>query len=301
MSKLLRNRRHVRIASASRVGFTLVELLVVIAIIGILVAMLLPAVQAAREAARRSSCTNNLKQIGLALHNYHDTYKTFPAGSIQSNFVSGFASILPYIEQNNTADLYDFSLYYTDPHNQAVSNQRISVYLCPSMPLPREVPLVSANETGGPSSYLLNEGTDDYMAACDGVFGLQWPGYGYPNPNVRFADIIDGTSSTFAVGETTYNMRDYLWSASTPGVGGQVRWGTARWVVGYPAIALGTTLKPFNLHAAAGNGGYQSMHPGGANFVYCDGSVHFIPETIDSVTYNALATRQGGEIVPGGL
>ncbi|MCO6454581.1 MAG: DUF1559 domain-containing protein [Pirellulaceae bacterium] len=279
-----------------RRAFTLVELLVVIAIIGILVALLLPAVQAAREAARRMSCTNNLKQIVLGMHNYHDTFGAFPAGCVSTeNFVSGFASVLPYLESGNLYQAYDFNLYYTDPHNVAVSEQRIPVYLCPSMPLSREVPDTVCGETGGPSSYLLSEGSDDYMQQGDGVFNLVWPRYGYRNRQVAFRDILDGTSHTIAIGETTYHMKDYLWT-SGPCVG-QIKWGTARWAVGYPKIALGTTLLPFNLHAAAGNGGYQSHHPGGVNFALCDGSVRLIHDTIEPSVLRALATRDGDEVV----
>ncbi len=282
---------------APRAGFTLVELLVVIAIIGILVAMLLPAVQAARETARRMSCSNNLKQIMLGMHNYHDTYKTFPAGCVSTeNFVSGFASVLPYLESGNLYDAYDFHLYYTHPYNQAVAEQRIPTYLCPSMPLPRNVPDKTCGEVGAPSSYLLSEGSDDYMQRGDGVFNLVWPRFGYNNKPVRIADILDGTTHTIAIGETTYQMKDYLWSSRGP-CAGQIRYGTARWVVGYPAVALGTTLKPFNLHAAAGNGGFQSVHPGGVNFALSDGSVRFIHETIDPVILTGLATRDGDEIV----
>lgn len=278
-------------------AFTLVELLVVIAIIGILIALLLPAVQSARAAARRASCTNNLKQIGMALHNYHDTHRVFPAGSLP-NFVSGFTAILPYVEQGNTSDQYDFSLYYSDPYNQAVLNQVITTYLCPSMTLPREVPNVPCNETGAPSSYLLSEGTDDYMKDSDGLFPLVWPANGYTNRPLKFADITDGSSNTIACGETTYDMDDYLYSARTcAALSGQGRWGTARWGVGYPMVSLGTTLKPFNLHKSAGNGGFQSMHPGGVNFVLGDGSVRFIAETVDVDTLNTLATVTGGEVL----
>ncbi len=283
----------------NRSAFTLVELLVVIAIIGILVSLLLPAVQAAREAARRMQCSNNLKQIGLALHNYESSHKKFPVGSWQSNFISPLVGILPYLEQGNNYQQWDFSKNYTDPFNAVVSAQRIGSYLCPSMSLPREVPLLAARETGGPSSYLMCEGTDDYMASADGVFGLQWPTFGYNNPNRRFGDITDGTSNTMFAGETCYNYKDYLWSASTPAPhGGAVKFGTARWVVGYPAISLGTTLKPFNVHTAAALGGFASMHAGGGgNFLFGDGSAHFKSQTIDNFIYNATATRAGGELV----
>lgn len=288
---------------ARRAGFTLVELLVVIAIIGILVSLLLPAVQAAREAARRMQCSNNMKQIGLALHNYESSYKKFPVGSWQSNFISPLVAILPYLEQGNNYRQWDFSLSYSDPFNAEVAAQRIETYLCPSMNLPRPVPLAEANEAGGPSSYLLCEGTDDYMQQADGVFGLHWPGYGYNNPNKRFGDIVDGTSNTFFGGETVYNYPDYLWSSLAPApYAGTVKHGTARWVVGYPKIALATTLKPFNVHTAAAMGGFASMHTGrGANFLYGDGSVHFLSQNIDVVVYNAAATRAGGEVPGDGL
>lgn len=279
----------------SRTGFTLIELLVVLAVIGILVALLLPAIQAAREAGRRMQCQNNLRQVGLGMQTYHDTFSMFPAGCVStSNFVSGFASVLPYMESGNLYDAYDFNLYYTDPYNVAVSQQEIPMFLCPSMPLPREVPSNACGETGGPSSYLLSEGTDDYMKQNDGVFGLVWPAYGFGNKPISMRDILDGTSNTIAVGETTYDMPDYMWPSSSP-CAGQVRHGTARWIVGYPKIALGTTLKPFNLHAAAGNGGFQSMHPGGVNFTISDGSVRLIADDIDTELLNAMATRQGGE------
>jgi len=285
-----------------RIGFTLVELLVVIAIIGILVSLLLPAVQAAREAARRMQCSNNLKQIGLALHHYESSHQRFPVGSWQSNFISPFVGILPFLEQANNYQQWNFSLSYTAPLNAAVANQRITTYLCPSMALPREVPLIAARETGGPSSYLLCEGTDDYMVAADGLFGLHWPSFGYNNPNRKFGDIPDGTSNTFFGGETVYNYRDLLWSASTPAPHtGTIRHGTARWSVGYPAISLATTLKPFNVHTRAAMGGFASMHTGGANFVYGDGSVHFLSQNLDVVVYNAAATRAGGEVLGTGV
>ncbi|QDV56790.1 DUF1559 domain-containing protein [Rosistilla oblonga] len=286
----------------SRAGFTLVELLVVIAIIGILVGLLLPAVQSAREAARRMQCSNNMKQIGLALHNYESTYRCFPAGSIQSNFVSGFASILPYLEEGNLYDQYDFSLYYTDAEVAEISKQEISTYLCPSMVMRRELPMPGTTEVGGPCSYLLNEGTASYMSAgADGMFGLNWGGYGYASRHYRHGDITDGTSNTIGVGETTFNYEDYTWSASTAGTNtalvGTPRWGAFRWIVGYPGVAMGTTAYRINDFSNSTKAGYSSQHPGGAQFLVMDGSVHFIAETIDAVPYESLSTKAGGEVV----
>ncbi|WP_345328413.1 DUF1559 domain-containing protein [Novipirellula rosea] len=292
----------------TRRGFTLVELLVVIAIIGILVGLLLPAVQAAREAARKMSCTNNMRQIVLAAHNYHGTFGQFPAGSIQSNFISPFVSVLPHLEESNNYQQWDFSKSYSDPYNEQVSSQKIASYLCPSMILNRDAPdtRIGTNgrpvETGGPASYLWCEGTDDYMAKGDGLFGLHWPSYGFQNPPNRFRDCLDGTSSTIALGETVYNYNDYVWSGSTmpSDMVGTVKWGTARWVVGYPKIALGTTLYPLNVHTAANIGGFASQHVGGAHFVYADGSTRFITDSIDYEIYNALASKNGHEVIAGG-
>lgn len=284
---------------SARSGFTLVELLVVIAIIGILVGLLLPAVQSARESARRMQCSNNLKQIGLALHNYESAYKRFPVGSIQSNFISAFASILPHLEQGNLYKEYDFSLYYREPYNAAVSDQHIGTYLCPSMVLPRQVPepLPAAREVGGPTSYLLNEGTRSYMKQADGMFGVWWPSYGYNNKHIGFGEITDGTSNTLAVSETTYNYKNYLWSSRVgPPLAGKPRFGLARWIVGYPRVALGTTRYPINDFTNATRAGYTSQHAGaGVNALLMDGSVHFIPQTIDVRTFNSMSTRNGGE------
>ena len=294
---------HIKPAHSRRTAFTLIELLVVIAIIGILVGLLMPAVQAARGAARRMQCSNNLKQIGIALHNYHDTFGAFPAGSRVSNFIGPLAAILGHLEQSNEIRQFDFSLSYSHPYNHTVAAQRIPAYLCPSMTLPRSVPDTTVGEIGGPTSYLACEGTRGYMAQSDGMFGLNWAAFGFHNDARRFSDLIDGTSTTIAYGETTYDMKDYLWGppVAMPGTPlfGTTKWGTARWVVGYPAISLGNTLKEFNVHNAANNGGFQSMHPSGANFLYGDGSVRFAPDSIDRDLLDALATRAGREIIGG--
>jgi len=282
-------------------GFTLVELLVVIAIIGILVGLLLPAVQSSREAARRMQCSNNLKQIGLGLLNYESANRRLPAGGIQSNFISGFASILPHLEQANVYQQYDFTLYYTHSKNVAVSKQTVPTFLCPSTNIPREVPananLASGDpvEVGSASTYLLNEGTNQYMGECDGAFPAIYDTY--RNRHLKLADFTDGTSNTLAVGETTYDFPQYLWSASTPApLGSTVRWGTARWIVGYPRVGMGTTLFPLNAKRVSVTGGYTSQHFAGLNFAFIDGSVRFVSNSTGAAVLNAASTRAMGEV-----
>ncbi len=281
--------------TSERYGFTIIELLVAIAIIGILSGLLLPAIQQAREAARRMHCSSNLRQIGIANLNYELSFKALPPGSMDS-FISGYTAILPYFEQNAAFQKYDFSRHYTDPGNIDVLKQRIPLLLCPSMHLPRAVPEPLSDEIGGPSSYLLHEGSKMYMRENDGMFGLMWNAP-FANQQVRLGDVLDGTSHTIMVSETVYNYKDYYWS--NPPLVGSVRYGTARWGVGYPRIALGTTFFPLNVHKWSALGGYASMHRGGVHFLYGDGHLSFVSDSIDHETYQAMGTRAGGEHLTG--
>jgi prepilin-type N-terminal cleavage/methylation domain-containing protein len=263
-----------------RSAFTLVELLVVIAIIGVLVALLLPAVQAAREAARRTSCFNNLKQLGLALHNYHDTLGSLPSGWMGLDPVSGAplptgepgwgwaALLLPYLEQGNAQDkLINFGLPITHSVHQQARQFSIPIYRCPSDVGEDHFNLVSEDD---PNIVLAR------LASGEGMFFHLRP--------VRFADVLDGLSNTLCVGERSSRFGHSTWlGVVSEGEEALVR------VVGiadHPPNTKGIHLDDFSSH-----------HPAGANFLISDGSVRLITEQIDLDVYRGLATRHGGEAV----
>ncbi|MEZ6046186.1 MAG: DUF1559 domain-containing protein [Planctomycetaceae bacterium] len=283
----------------TRNAFTLIELLVVMAIISILMSLLLPAVQATRESARRTQCRNNLKQIGLAFHNFGDTHRVLPYGGTLE-FYSAFATALPMFEQQQLYGNYDFTQSYTTPENTEALNSKISTLLCPSMWIPREVPDLFCNEIGAVGSYAVCEGTSAYSGDADGLFPMNWPLYGIENEPVRFDDIKDGTSHTIMVGELNYQMEDYTWTASSsscPARAGEIRWGAARWGVGYPGVSIANTSGTFNENSYANYTSFKSDHAGGAFFLFADGSVSFVGQAIEPSILDALATRDGDEIV----
>lgn len=294
---------------SSRAAFTLVELLVVIAIIGVLIALLLPAVQQAREAARRMSCSNQLKQVGLAMHNFHDTYGEFPYATRKPNYDTGWIQILPFMEQDAVARRWDPDLRRddtTDPDGDGWSNallqqEIIPSYLCPSMVLP---PALTENRA--PSSYQFSSGTLDVSLFPYGAYSTPSTEPAYdgaiipvspddassPNKSpTKFRDMTDGTSNTFMVGETDFSP-----------TGTATDYYGAVWAYGY-MYGWGTTLHAFNRHdlpVPSGHGGvygaFRSQHPGGAHFGLCDGSVKFVAETINEEIYDAMATRTGAEV-----
>jgi prepilin-type N-terminal cleavage/methylation domain-containing protein/prepilin-type processing-associated H-X9-DG protein len=279
-------------ATKRRLAFTLIELLVVIAVIGILVALLLPAVQAAREAGRRAQCSSNLRQIGLALHNYHDAQKRFPNVSTP-NFASLFAGILPYIEQTNVERMYDYTKTPTTPPNDQVLATPIGIYRCPTM-VPPDVPQSQAW-----SSYAANIGSV-YAWGMDRDDGPVVRHTMLPEGTI-LSHIIDGTSNTFVVGEMGYQLRNYLFT-SGPNAG-QIRGGNTQWPWGYASYSFGSSLVPLNtkVHAspltASGLHGFRGDHPSGCNFAFTDGAVHFLSTNIDFTLYRALSTRNGAEPV----
>jgi prepilin-type N-terminal cleavage/methylation domain-containing protein/prepilin-type processing-associated H-X9-DG protein len=289
--------------SRARSAFTLVELLVVIAIIGILVALLLPAVQAAREAARRMSCSNNLKQIGLGLHNYVDTYKVFPCGWMYDGAPNlecwGWgALILPFVEQ---APLHaqlrvstgSFFNQLASPNWQPIVDgveRPLPVYMCPSDTGYQgrgqiHVDRLFSGGMGGQGYFLHNfvPGVSNYVGNSGhgpGRAGAQVnSGIFYGNSNVTFGAITDGTSNTFAVGERdTKNCRSSHWVGTRNGNGGGSK--GVFTLVAHARAKLNESVKPWNDDPEGCGQGWSSMHPGGAQFVFCDGSVTFISETI---------------------
>lgn len=285
-----------------RRAFSLVELLVVIAIIGILVALLLPAVQAAREAARRGQCANNLRQIGLALHLYNERYGCLPSADRGQH--SGFVSILPYLEQSALHGQYDFDknpLTKLSEANDSVIRREVSTYLCPSMYLPRSVPETNPEcdkENGAPGSYALNVGSA-YPWPGDAVYNGAFTKPPYKT-SIGLISRQDGTSNTLMVGELDFGLRDFMfWSCMAKY--GEIRGGTTIWGTPYPGFSWAATSGTYNSDRIVVPGynhewsTFRSDHAGGCNFVMVDGSVRFVQTNIDAAALDALATRDGGE------
>jgi prepilin-type N-terminal cleavage/methylation domain-containing protein len=276
-------------------AFTLIELLVVIAVIGILIALLLPAVQAARESARASSCKNNLKQIGLALHNYHDLMGQLPAGWIadEPEGVPGWgwaSAILPQMEQEPLNHQIRRELPIEDPFHQAVRETVIKNYLCPSDGTRPKVFMIGTGGFPGDdvdeASPLFNVARSNYVGVF-GTFELEdapsaGNGVFFHDSLVEFASIADGLSNTFLVGERESRLGGSVWS----GMISHANEPMAR-VVGITDHTPNTLTRHFD--------DFSSMHVGGVHFLMGDGSVRRYNDTIDERVYRALATRDGKE------
>jgi prepilin-type N-terminal cleavage/methylation domain-containing protein/prepilin-type processing-associated H-X9-DG protein len=301
-----------QVRSARRPGFTLIELLVVIAVVGVLIALLLPAVQAAREAARRAQCTSNLRQIALAMHNYVDANGTLPMGgadqrdainpgSLVRDSSGLFVAILPQLEQHAMFHAVNFDVHIFNAANFTVTSTGLAVHWCPSDGAIQGTdinPLYNPflDLTGRPVAYTSYAGND-----------LLFP---YGDAPRRFAEITDGTSQTFLLGEKAHSeLSDYWrpifgwWFSGDTG-------DTRFWTV-FPLNSYRKIDSPFWRDLTLMYGA-SSYHPGGANFAMADGSVRFIKDTIgswtfdpnsDSIwsgppgTYQNLATYNGGEVI----
>ncbi|MEO2049376.1 MAG: DUF1559 domain-containing protein [Pirellulales bacterium] len=305
----------------SRRGFTLVELLVVIAIIGILVALLLPAIQAAREAARRSQCLNNLKQIGLGIELYHTSHKEYPSGRMGCDDVtilqcedpnpslrrapSGLIAILPFVEHQALFDRFDFAdgpwtkknwpeYFRRNSHdtNTFAVGSIVPIYSCPS-----DLKDPHADHRGEPEatgSYAFSMGSNGPSFGIDTLtVKMDNSGMFMYNRNITIQEVTDGTSNTLYLGET---------------INGHEKETSNRWSAASRHLdSLRSTDNPMNTPVGQGitinlygyktNGSFASAHPGGAQFTFGDGHGVFLSETIDLQVYQALSTRNLGEVI----
>ena len=323
--------------SPPRRAFTLIELLVVVTIIGLSAALLLPAVQSAREAARRTQCANNLKQIGTALHNYSTAVGVFPPGWVANFAEHGLAGVpdtddlIPpgvdwswaarlfgFLEQTPLAESDFLGIYVISHEAATVTSTTLGVFLCPSSPpggpISRTIEYPDDETppftfTLGRSHYVGSAGTKNpnyFPRTCGGIF--------FRNSAVNAADIPDGMSSTLMVGERSRDLSDATWASgyiddnctgpawpvhvcemaatsfTLSHTGPEPASPFLRGVPPDPRIQVPNDRRP-------GPSGYRSLHPGGCNFLFCDGSVRFVKETVNPDAFAALATRAGGEVV----
>jgi prepilin-type N-terminal cleavage/methylation domain-containing protein len=320
-----------------RAGFTLIELLVVIAIIGVLVALLLPAVQVARESGRRAQCSSNIKQIGIALHTFHDANRRYPSAFVSttapgnvnwrtlttttpSHFEPGwsfFAFILPHAEQRVLHDQLDLSLPIMDARNDTARTQAALVpsYVCPSDTSPRLIDVLDFGETSSADT-LSGTGTVLTRAPVSSYAGLlgtndheengRFNGVFFRNSAVRVEDITDGTSQTICLGERMSRMAEATWLGSIPR--SDVVHADGWWQrLGYSHRSK--NYRPSNVHTTChirtskpnqrtnSPSGFLSPHTNGCNFLNVDGSVRLIADTVDLTAFRSLATRAGGELV----
>jgi prepilin-type N-terminal cleavage/methylation domain-containing protein/prepilin-type processing-associated H-X9-DG protein len=307
----------------SRRGFTLIELLVVIAIIAILVALLLPAVQQAREAARRTQCKNNLKQLGLAMHNYHDVHSCVPIADVDGtvNPVSAHARLLPYIEQTNLYNQVNFNVPYDHALNTVPRMTELPAFRCPSDPTPLPASI------GGRNNYYWNAGSGIVMYSSGAAGQPAANGIVFHNQRIRFNDITDGLSNTAGMSEKltgdgsngistpridTYRPGTYpntpdeaVTQCNAANVNDLAQQGYSN--VGGPWLQQYHSTNQYN-HVLPPNGRScmfppgriattsNSRHTGGVQTLLCDGSVRFVSENVDLRTWRSVGSIGGGEI-----
>lgn len=305
-------------------GFTLVELLIVIAIIGVLVGLLLPAVQSARESSRRMSCSNNLKQIGLAMHNYDSVHRRLPpsvtgirVGTSNGRIVNeagltGWVSILPFAELSALAERFYFNKPYWADENEQAASETPPIYLCPSMSMPD-----GGVPEDGYSSYAFSTGTEKYRnqlhngAIVDSmnVFRSERINAGVSEDRswmhwTSIADIsgADGTTNTLLAGEFGVQLRDTS-SLPFPFPGGSGET-AAQWAVSYPYSSTASVNGTFNatkisLFDIPSYESFRGPHASGVQVVLSDGSVRFVTQFVDSLVLRKLAARNDGEVIDG--
>ncbi len=292
--------RRLRAKSAARAGVSIVELLVSIGVIGVLLALLLPAVADSREAARRTQCSNHLKQIGLALHNYHDAHRIYPPGALFSNELSWHVFILPQLDQANLHSQFDFNegqYWSTTPNNKNNPHGlfRVNEYLCPSGTVERSQ--TSLDKVADAHSWTTHyygimgprgekpSGGEYRLISGFGPFGDQ--GLLSAGSHKKHADITDGSSNTFVVGEISWKdangYRTWVRGVNGNPIGGCKNVFTS---IGQTFFDNGSGFNDISL---------GSEHPGGTQVLMGDGSVRYLADTIDLITYKAAASIDGEE------
>lgn len=315
---------HINMSSGGRPdrhAFTLVELLVVIAIIGVLVGLLLPAVQSAREAARRLKCQNNMKQIGLGAHLYENTYGWFPNAVLQPHDglqqVGNFVALLPFVEQSALYDLYHPKVRWNDPLNQATITSKVPLYHCPSAPDLVWTAGLNAPNPANPSGTMdvgdyfpimtTNYPTPRYAEGILSIWNDAHTSAAYTN-RARASNVLDGLSNSLMYSEQAARSQTWkmgrMTSATNSGNAQHAGWGS---YAGAQPIRVfdgaGNSLPPGLENAAActincsNNAGIYAFHSGGSNFALGDGSVRFITESISWPTLRAMISRAEHEIV----
>ncbi|MDB5313998.1 MAG: hypothetical protein JWO38_8200 [Gemmataceae bacterium] len=296
----------------TRRAFTLIELLVVIAIIAVLVGLLLPAVQKVREAAARTSCQNNLKQVGLALQGYHDANRRFPPGYASGVGPNGEDTgpgwgwavfILPHLEQQPLFAQIDLAVPIEAPPHAAVRTTPVKPYLCPADTPPPALAVGPRSASG----QLLSTTCTLAPASYAGSYGVSEPGVDgegilFRNSQVRIADVTDGTSQTLLVGERSYRYSETTWVGAVTGARTAPPPGSplppevdeaSNLVLGHVGEMVDGAARPHEIN------NFSSTHPAGAMFVFADGHVRFLTSGTDYQTLKALATRSRGEAITG--